>query len=108
MATKKIAAPLFTTKRVVADRLSPAVTIKAMHFEEATRSIKVFCSDGYTRECRVDRLTSVEHGRKLWTLMETATKDATQLRFKSAGGFDPNKWFYDVTTVEAAKDGFPF
>ena len=108
MATKKIAAPLFTTKRVVADRLSAGTTVKAMHFDETTRSIKVFCADGYTRECRVDRLSSVEHGRKLWTLMEEATKSGQALRFKSAGGFDPNKWFYDVATVEAAKDGFPF
>ena len=108
MATKKTVAPLFTTKRVVADRLSAAVTIKAMHFEDSTRSIKVFCSDGYTRECRVDRLTSVEHGRKLWKQMEETCKVGTQIRFKSAGGFDPNKWFYDVSTVEAAKDGFPF
>jgi len=108
MATKKIAAPVFTTKRVVADRMSAPVVIKALHFDTATRSIKAFCDDGFTRECRVDRLTDIETGRKLWVMLEQITKDGKTIRFQAAGGFSPDRWFYTASAYEAPKDGMPF
>jgi len=110
MATRKISAPViaFTTKRVVADRKSIVTTIKAMHFDQETRSIKVFCADGFTRECKVDRLASLEAGRALWEQMSKACKEETAMQFVAAGGFSPDKWFYTVATPAVAPKGMPF
>ena len=88
----------FDTSRAGKDRTSKAVTIEAMHYDEATKSIKVFCSDGNLRECRVNRLPSVEHGRALWRQLQAFSKAQQEVCFTSAGGFSPDKWFY---TVEA-------
>jgi hypothetical protein len=84
----------FDTKRTGADRSSVRVTIEAMHFDDATKSIKVFCSDGNLRECRVSRLPSVEHGRVLWRKLQEIGQKQQLVSFKAAGGFSPDKWFY--------------
>ena len=86
----------FTTSRTGKDRVSSAVTIEAMHFDDKTKSIKVFCSDGNLRECRVERLPSVEHGRTLWRKLQEVGKAKQEISFVAAGGFSPDKWFYDV------------
>ena len=84
----------FDTSRKGQDRVSAAVTIEAMHFDDTAKSIKVFCSDGNLRECRVNRLPSVEHGRVLWRQLQAAGKAKQEISFKAAGGFSPDKWFY--------------
>lgn len=113
MATKrasKTIAPVaaFTTKRVVADRRSSNVIPQAMHFDEATRSIKVFCDDGFTRECKVDRLADINAGRKIYQDIQMMIKEGTRMRFIAAGGFDPNKWFYTIEAYKEPTNGLPF
>lgn len=94
-ATKPVAqAKAFDTSRKGQDRMSAAVTIEAMHFDDVSKSIKVFCSDGNLRECRVNRLPSVEHGRALWKQLQSFGKAKQAIRFTAAGGFSPDKWFY--------------
>ena len=103
VSTTKAGAVAFDTSRTGKDRTSKAVTIEAMHYDEATKSIKVFCSDGCLRECRVNRLPSVEHGRALWRKLQAFGKAQQEVCFTAAGGFSPDKWFYtatDVSTVE--------
>lgn len=87
----------FNTVRTGADRISNSVTIQAMHFDENTRSIKVFGSDGNLRECRVERLPGgLEQGRQLWRQLQAHGKAGTDLQFVAAGGFSPDRWFYAV------------
>ncbi|HRV01118.1 MAG TPA: hypothetical protein P5539_05445 [Mesotoga sp.] len=86
----------FKTTRTGRDRVSAKVTIQAMHFDQASKSIKVFCSDGNLRECRVARLPSLEVGRQLWRQLQEIGKAGAELSFVAAGGFSPDKWFYTV------------
>lgn len=78
------------------DKISGVTTLLAMHFDENLRQIRVFCADGYTRKCNVDRLPNIETGRALWTLLQTVGKKQTKIRFKAAGGFSPDVWFYTI------------
>jgi len=80
----------------VADKVSEPTTILAMHFDETLRQIRVFCADGQTRKCNVDRLPNIETGRALWVLLQTIGKKQTPVKFKAAGGFSPDVWFYTV------------
>jgi len=86
----------FNTSRTGADKVSAPVLIEAMHYDDSAKSIKVFCSDGHLRECRVARLPSVEHGRTLWRQLQEIGKSKSQVQFKAAGGFSADKWFYTV------------
>ena len=86
----------FNTSRTGKDRTSKAVTIEAMHYDEATKSIKVFCSDGNLRECRTARLPDLEVGRQLWRKLQKAGKEKQEVSFVAAGGLSPDKWFYSV------------
>ena len=87
----------FNTTRTGKDRVSNSVTIQAMHYDEVTKSIKVFGSDGHLRECRVERLPGgVEQGRQLWRELQAYGKAGTSLQFVAAGGFSPDRWFYSV------------
>jgi hypothetical protein len=88
----------FTTSRKGADRKSSPVTMLDARYEEATQSIKVFCSDGKLRECRVERLTSKDDARALWSAIQKAGKAKAPVVFVAAGGFTPDRWFY---TIEA-------
>jgi len=96
---KKEATVAFTTSRSGKDRVSAPVTLEAMHFDDTTKSIKVFCSDGNLRECRVERLPSIEVGRKLWTKLQQIGEAKREVTFIAAGGFSPDKWFYTVEAV---------
>jgi hypothetical protein len=87
----------FNTVRTAGDRVSAKVTLQAMHFDETTKSIKVFCSDGNLRECRIERLPTKAQGQKLWRDLQQAGKDKKEVHFKAAGGFSPDKWFYGIT-----------
>jgi len=86
----------FATTRIGQDRVSHKVLVEAMHFDQASKSIKVFCSDGNLRECRVERLESAEAGRALWRQLQSVGSKKQEVSFKAAGGFSPDKWFYTV------------
>ena len=77
------------------DRMSEVVKINAMHFDKSTREIRVFCDDGRTRKCKVDRLPSLDAGRTLWKYLEKVGTEQSETRFISAGGFSPDVWFYN-------------
>lgn len=94
LGEKKQETKVFDTSRTGKDRVSGPVKIEAMHFDDVTKSIKVFCSDGNLRECRVNRLPSIEHGRQLWRNLAALGKAGKEVRFTAAGGFSPDKWFY--------------
>ena len=93
---KKPEAKAFNTSRTGKDRVSAPVKIEAMHFDDSTKSIKVFCSDGNLRECRTARLPDLEAGRQLWRKLQKAGKEKQEVSFTAAGGFSPDKWFYTV------------
>ena len=95
-APKQEETKAFNTTRTGRDRVSAKVTLQAMHFDEKSKSIKVFCSDGQLRECRVERLPSMETGRQLWRKLQEIGKNGTEVAFVAAGGFSPDKWFYTV------------
>jgi hypothetical protein len=86
----------FTTSRKGADRKSSPVTMLDARYEEATQSIKIFCSDGKLRECRVERLASKEVARELWTTIQKLGKAKAPVTFVAAGGFTPDRWFYTI------------
>lgn len=86
----------FVTTRIGKDRVSEPVQITAMHYDEQTKSIKAMCSDGKLRECRTERLPSIEHGRELWKMLAKKGKAQEPVKFVAAGGFSPDKWFYSV------------
>ena len=96
--TQPKAAPVvhFNTSRTGKDRMSAEVKVEYMHFDEVTKSIKVVGSDGNLRECRTERLPSLEHGRLLWKKLAKAGKEKATVQFVAAGGFSPDKWFYDI------------
>lgn len=88
----------FTTTRGGNDRRSLSVTMTSAHYDKDKQTIRVLCDDGNARECRVERLPSVGHGRNLWKKIQELGASETPVKFVSAGGFDPNRWFY---TIEA-------
>lgn len=89
---------LFQSKREVKDRVSRVVNVMAIHYDQPTRTIRVFCNDGNVRVCRIDKLTDVNHGRQMWKHLEQCIENKWPVVFKAAGGFSPDKWFYDVET----------
>lgn len=78
------------------DKVSDVVTLIAIHFNKDTRQILAFCSDGKTRKCNIDRLPNIETARALFGLLQTVGKKQTKIRFKAAGNFSPDTWFYTV------------
>jgi hypothetical protein len=86
----------FKTARTGADRVSKSTTITAMHYDDKARAIRVFCADGATRTCLIDRMPSMEAGRQLWSALKGAGQEGSEVQFVAAGGFSPDRWFYDV------------
>lgn len=86
----------FRVRKQVADKLSDKVTVVAIHFDEKTREMRAFGSDGMTRKCKVDRLPSLAEGRALWKKLQRVGKTQELVSFVAAGGFSPDVWFYDV------------
>jgi hypothetical protein len=84
----------FNTTRTGTDKRSAPVLLEAMHFDKKTQSIKAFCSDGNLRECRVERLPSIEAGRALWRQLADMGNKKEPITFIAAGGFSADKWFY--------------
>lgn len=96
IAKKEVA---FTTTRKGADRMSDAVTMLDARYEEETQTIKIFCTDGKLRECRVERLPSKDHAKALWKSIQQHGKAKTEVRFVAAGGFTPDRWFYQIVAA---------
>jgi len=87
----------FSTSTPNADiKKSEATTIVSIHYNATTREIRAVGDDGNVRICKVDRLPSIEHGRTLWKILVGAKNEGTIIQFMAAGGFNPNRWFYDI------------
>jgi hypothetical protein len=90
-----VASNFVTARPGAADRLSSPTTMMAATFDEKTREIRVFCQDGHTRRCKVDRLPNINVARGLWKKL-TKIGGSKPVVFVAAGGFSPDVWFYDV------------
>jgi hypothetical protein len=86
----------FRVRKQIEDRMSDPVVLKAIHFDQKTREIRAFGSDGMTRKCKVDRLPSLEEGRALFRKLQELGKAQKKFQFIAAGGYSPNVWFYTV------------
>jgi len=79
---------------------SKATLIMSIHYNDTTREIRAVGADGNVRVCKVDRLQSIEHGRTLWKILVGAKNEGTPIQFMAAGGFNPDRWFYDIAHAE--------
>lgn len=86
----------FRVRRQVADRVSQPVLLQSMAFSETAREIRVFCADGNTRRCKVDRLPTIQDARILWKKLQDLGSKGEPVQFRAAGGFSPDVWFYDA------------
>jgi beta-lactamase class A len=82
------------------DRFSNPVKIKELTFNETTRSIEATGSDGYKRQCRIDRITHTETLKQLTKDLQKCYDNETLVRFIAAGGNDPKVWFYNIDITE--------
>jgi len=88
---------LFRTAVTTAEFLwSDPVKPLALHWDEATRSIRVVCSDANMRVCRIDRMSSINAARNLYKDVTSAIEKGSMVSFAAAGGFSPDKWFCDI------------
>lgn len=94
----KPAAPAFTvTNEKAAVRLSDPMQIVAVHYDELTREIRVVGEDANVRVCKIERLKGgLDQARKLWVDLIEAKNSTREIQFMAAGGFSPDKWFYDI------------
>lgn len=90
----------FLTTRAGPVRLSIPHTIVSGTFDSTMREIQVFTENGKIHRCKVDRLPDAEAGRALWKKLVAAQKKETSIRFKAAGGFSPETWFFDIVDAE--------
>lgn len=93
---KAIPVAFVTATPAAATKYSEPVSIVTVHYNDSTREIKAVGSDGNVRVCKIDRLESIEHGRQLWTLLKGVQHSEALVCFASAGGFNPDRWFYTV------------
>jgi site-specific recombinase XerC len=83
------------TNTKAAVRYSEPMQIVAMHYDTDTREIRVVGEDGNVRTCKIARM-DLNHARELWTNLKEIKNSAREIQFMAAGGFSPDKWFYDV------------
>lgn len=87
--------PVFVTNTPSANiRYSEPMNIVALHYEN--KMIRAVGADGNVRVCKIDRLPSIEYARELWKMLVQVQRTGQVISFMAAGGFSPNKWFYDV------------
>jgi hypothetical protein len=92
---------LFSTNNPLGeDRYSVPVKIKELTFNELTRSIEATGTDGYKRQCRIDRITHTETLKQLTKDLQKCYDNGTLVRFIAAGGNDPKVWFYNIEIAE--------
>jgi len=92
-----------TSTPKLADKLSAPVQVTMMTYDKDSGSIRAWGSDMKMRECKVARLhddpeQAVRIGRALWAAVAKAGKEKAVIRFRAAGGFSADRWFY---TIEA-------
>jgi len=97
---KKIDVIFSTNNPLGEDRLSAPVKIKDLAYNEMTRSIEATGSDGYKRQCRIDRITHQETLKALTKDLQKAYDNGDLVRFIAAGGNDPKVWFYNIESAE--------
>lgn len=93
---KAIAAAFVTNNPLGENRVSAAVQINMLAFNNNTRSIEATCSDKKMRQCRVDRFQDQAKLRALTKKLQAALDDRTLVCFTAAGANDPNVWFFDI------------
>lgn len=91
-----VIAPFKVTNERAAIRLSEPMQIVAVHYNEASREIRVVGEDANVRVCKIDRLTSINAARELWKALIEAKNSTREVQFKAAGGFSPDRWFFDI------------
>jgi len=92
---------LFSTNNPLGeDRISQAVVLKELTFNETTRSIEATGSDNRKRQCRIDRITDTEMLKTLTRDLQKAYDNGEVIQFVAAGGNDPNVWFYNIIVTE--------
>jgi len=78
------------------DRTSQPFKIVELRFNEVTRSIEVVGDDGRLRQARIDRFTNEADVKSLTKRLQNAYDKDTNICSISAGGFDPNVFFYNI------------
>lgn len=77
-------------------KYSEPQAIVAIHYNNATREIRVVGDDTNVRVCKIDRLPSIEFARELYSTLKACKESGEIICFQAAGGFSPNKWFCDI------------
>lgn len=96
----KAANVAFTTNNPLGEnRLSAAVLITGLSFNDVTRSIEVMCSDKKMRQCRIDRFRDDKLVKALTKNLQDAYNKRTLVHFEAAGANDPNVWFFNIKTA---------
>jgi hypothetical protein len=75
---------------------SEPMNIVALHYDQSQRQIRAVGADGNVRVCKIDRLQSINHARTLWAMLQGAKRAGTIISFMAAGGFSPDRWFFDI------------
>jgi hypothetical protein len=89
--------PVFSCKNPAAAlKYSDPVKVVALFFNPKTNEIKAVGDDGNVRVCRADRLSSPAEAQRLMKTLKAVQKEAGIIRFETAGGFSPDKWFKDI------------
>jgi hypothetical protein len=78
------------------DRTSQPFKITELRFNEATRSIEVVGDDARLRQARIDRFTNEADVKSLTKRLQSAYDKDVNICTISAGGFDPNVFFYNI------------
>lgn len=86
------------TNTKAAVRYSEAMQIVALHYDEASREIRCVGEDGNVRTCKIARM-DINAARELWVNLKEIKNSSSEIQFMAAGGFSPDKWFYDVKAV---------
>ena len=93
---KEVVTPVFQTAAPnAAIRYSEPMYIVAVHYDKTTNEIRAVGEDANVRVCKVGRM-DINEARKLWTRLQEAKASSTEIKFCAAGGFSPNKWFFDI------------
>jgi hypothetical protein len=79
-----------------ATKYSEPQAILLVQKDIAKREIRVIGEDGNVRVCKVDRLPSTQYANELYATLKAAKDSETVVCFMAAGGFSPDKWFYDI------------
>jgi len=83
------------TNTTAATRYSAPMQIVAVHYNQETQEMRVVGEDTNVRVCKVARM-DINMARELWKKVVEAKNSTREVQFMAAGGFDPNRWFFDI------------